>query len=207
MTRPCAHTLVSDTCGTAAMEFALICPVFAMLIMGSLDIGHTLYMTSVLQGALQKAARDSTLETGSATGTQTTIDNAVKSQALRLANNATVTFSRRYYKSFSKASAAQKESFTDSTSGPNANGVCNAGEPYVDANNNNVWDADGGDSGQGGARDVTIYKVTVTYPHMFPLYKMIGGSSNATVEAKTVLANQPYGAQAKYATPTVRNCP
>lgn len=194
--------LAPDERGTALTEFGLLFPVFALLVMGALDIAHTLYMNSVLQGALQKAARDSTLETGTAGSTQTSIDNAVKSQVQDLHKSATVTFSRRYYKSFSTASAAQAESFTDS----NANGTCDAGEPYQDNNNNSVWDADGGNAGQGGAKDVTIYKVTVTYPHMFPLYKFIGGSNMETVEAQTVLANQPYGAQSQYGAPTVRNC-
>lgn len=202
-----ALPLARNERGTAAMEFGLIFPAFAMLMLGALDVGHTLYMNSVLQGAMQKAARDSALETGTATATQTAIDNAVQGQVLNLVNNATVTFSRRTYKTFSSAASANMESFTDSTSGPNANGVCDAGEPYVDTNNNSAWDKDGGDAGQGGAKDVTVYKVTVSYPHMFPLYRLIGGSSTQTVTGQTVLANQPYGAQSSYGTPTVRNCP
>lgn len=201
------RALTPDERGTAAMEFGLIFPVFAMLMLGALDIGHTLYMNSVLQGAIQKAARDSSLETGTATSTQTVIDNAVQSQVRDLVNDATVNFSRRTYKTFSSAAAANMEGFSDTPTGPNANGVCDAGEPYVDTNNNSVWDKDGGDGGQGGAKDVTIYKVTVSYPHMFPLYKLIGGSNTAVVTGQTVLANQPYGAQSQYGTPTVRNCP
>lgn len=202
-----ALPLGQDERGTAAMEFGLIFPAFAMLMLGALDIGHTLYMNSVLQGAIQKASRDSTLETGTAAATQTALDNAVKSQVLDLVNNATVTFSRRTYKTFSSAAAAQMEGFSDTPTGPAANGVCDAGEPYVDTNNNGVWDKDGGDAGQGGARDVTVYKVTVSYPHMFPLYRLIGGSSTQTVTGQTVLANQPYGTQSQYGAPTVRNCP
>ncbi|MEZ5656168.1 MAG: TadE/TadG family type IV pilus assembly protein [Sphingobium sp.] len=198
-----AQSLSKNQRGTAVTEFGLIFPVFALLMMGALDVAHTLYMNSVLQGAIQKAARDSTLETGTSGATQTTIDNAVKDQVLDLHKDATVAFSRRNYKSFSNAASAQAESFTDT----NANGVCDAGEPYQDANNNSTWDADGANAGQGGAKDVTIYKVTVTYPHMFPLYKFLGGSDMETVVAQTVLANQPYGPQSQYGAATVRNCP
>lgn len=201
-----ASTLLPNERGTALTEFGLIFPVFALLLMGSLDIGHTLYMQSVLQGTIQKAARDSSLESGTAATTQTAIDtnirNAVKNLNRSLLDS-DITISRRYYKTFSTAAAAQAETWTDT----NGNGRCDNGEPYSDANNNNTWDSDGGNSGQGGAKDITVYNVSVTYPHMFPLWKLLGTSSNQTVNATTVLANQPYGAQTQYAAATTRNCP
>ena len=78
--------------------------------------------------------------------------------------------------------------------------------PYSDANNNGTWDKDGGNSGQGGARDITILKVSVSYPHLFPLWKMLGRSNTESISAQTVLANQPYGDQSQYSTPVTRNC-
>jgi Flp pilus assembly protein TadG len=195
--------------GIAATEFALILPVFAMLLLGGFDLSHTIYMRAVMQGELQKAARDGTLETGAATSQQAIIDSKVRSAIRNLNTSLTdsdIVITRRTYKTFSTAAAAQAESFTDSVSGSNANGRCDGGEPYVDTNNNSVWDSDGGDAGQGGARDVTILKVTTSYPHMFPLWKMLGSSGTVKIEAQTVLANQPYGAQSQYGTPTVRNC-
>lgn len=194
--------LKTDESGATILEFGLVAPVLSMLLIGSFDLAHTLYMQSVLQGALQKAARDSSLETGASSGTQTTIDTRVTNQVKQLMNGATVNFTRRYYKTFSKAAAAQAESFTDT----NTNGQCDGGEPYVDVNNNNNWDRDGGDAGQGGARDNVVYTVDVSYPRMFPLDKMIGGSGTTRISATTVLSNQPYGNQAQYASPTVRNC-
>lgn len=199
-------TLLNNERGTALTEFGLIFPAFALLLMGSLDIGHTLYMQGVLQGAIQKAARDSSLESGTATATQTTIDtrirNAVKDLNTSLADS-DITITRRYYKTFSTASAALAETWTDT----NTNGTCDNGEPYSDANNNSTWDRDGGNSGQGGARDITVYNVTVSYAHMFPLWKLLGTSGTQTVKATTVLANQPYGAQSQYGSATARNCP
>ena len=49
--------------------------------------------------------------------------------------------------------------------------------------------------GQGGAKDVVVYSVTVTYPRLFPVAKLIGLSENVKLNATTVLANQPYGDQ------------
>lgn len=198
--------LRSNEQGIAATEFALIAPVFAMLLMGVLDIGHTLYMQAVLQGTIQKAARDSSLESGTATATQTTIDTRIRTAVKQLNHSladADIAITRRYYKTFSTASAALAETWTDT----NTNGTCDAGEPYTDANNNSVWDRDGGNAGQGAARDITVYNVTVIYPHMLPLWKMLGTSSISTVRATTVVANQPYGAQSQYGAATARTCP
>ncbi len=201
-----ARSLIRDENGIAATEFALIAPIFVMLLMGSLDIGHTLYMQAVLQGTIQKAARDGSLESGTASANQTAIDTSIRTAVKKLNTSMTdsnITITRRYYKTFSTALSAQAETWTDI----NTNGTCDNGEPYSDANNNSVWDRDGGNSGQGAARDITVYDVSVTYPHILPLWKMLGRSSSNTVRATTVMANQPYGTQSQYGAATARTCP
>jgi Flp pilus assembly protein TadG len=173
-----------------------------MVLLGAFDVGHTLYMRSVLQGIIQKVARDSALESGTDSDQQTYLDNEVKAQVRALANNSTITITRRYYRTFSDAAAAQAEPFTDT----NHDGRCDNGEPYEDDNGNNVWDSDGADAGQGGAKDTVLYTVTVSYPRLFPIQNFVGGASTTTISGATVLANQPYGDQGSYATPVVRNC-
>lgn len=195
--------------GVTIVEFGLIAPALMVLLLGALDIGHTLYMQSVLQGVVQKAARDGSLEDASGNDAtyRTALDTEVESQLLTLNKNAKVSFDRRFYRTFSDAAAAKAEEFTDSASGPSKNGICDNGEPYVDANNNGVWDADGGDSvNNAGARDNIVYTVTISYARMFPLDKLVGGSGTTRLSAATVLANQPYGTQGHYTAPTVRNC-
>lgn len=189
-----------DARGATIVEFALVAPVMSLLLLGAFDVAHTLYMRGALQGIVQKAARDATLETGLDSSNQTALDNKVKAQVRALANNATITPSRKWYRTFSNAAAAKFEPFTDT----NGNGTCNGGEPYEDTNGNGAWDSSGGNTGQGGAKDAVIYSVTVSYPRLFPIYNMVGGSNTTTVTASTVLRNQPYGDQG---TPTVRNCP
>ncbi|WCM28729.1 tight adherence protein TadE [Sphingomonas sp. QA11] len=174
-----------------------------ILLLGAFDTAHSLYMRSVLQGVVQKVARDSALESGTEEEQQELLDNKVKASVRAIANNAAITITRRYYRTFSQASAARAEAWTDT----NGNGTCDAGEPYQDANNNTYWDSDGGDSGQGGAKDKTVYTVAMSYPRYFPLYRVIGGSNTTKITASTVLANQPYGDQGSYGPPTVRNCP
>ena len=201
MRPPPPAILAADERGATVIEFAIVAPVMCLLLLGGFDFGHTLYMRSTLQGIVQKTARDAALE-GNASD-QTALDNKVKAQVTALANNAAITITRRYYRTFSKAAAAQAEAWTDTDN----NGTCNGGEPFQDDNGNGVWDADGGNGGQGGAKDRTLYTVTVTYPRFFPLYKAIGETTTAKVSATTILENQPYSDQNSYGTPTVRNCP
>lgn len=196
-------SLSADERGSTIIEFAIVAPVICLLLLGGFDTAHSLYMRAVLQGVMQKTARDSALESGTDPVQQAALDAKVRGQVSAIANNATITFTRRYYKTFSKAAAAQAESYTDT----NANGRCDNGEPFQDNNNNGVWDKDGGDAGQGGAKDRTLYTVSLSYPRFFPLWKIIGGSNVTKISAATVLENQPYTDQSSYAAPTVGHCP
>ncbi|MES2044334.1 MAG: TadE family protein [Pseudomonadota bacterium] len=195
-------TLVRDKRGATIVEFAIVAPVLGLMLVGAFDVAHSLYMRATLQGIVQKTARDATLESADSAA-QTALDNKVKAQVRALANNSTIVITRRFYRTFSKAAAAQAEAFTDT----NHDGRCDNGEPYQDDNNNNTWDSDGGDNGEGGAKDRAVYTVTVTYPRFFPLYKFIGGATTTKIAATTILENQPYSDQNSYGTPTVRNCP
>lgn len=198
------RALLRDSRGAAAVEFAIIAPTFALLLVGGFDVAHTLYMRGVMQGVLQKTARDSALESGGTAAQQTAIDTKVRNQVLALHKGATVTFKRRFYRTFTAAAAAAPEPWTDG----NGNGRCDRGEQYQDNNNNNVWDKDGGNEGQGGAKDRVLYTVTATYPRMLPLHKFIGAlPAEETVTASAALINQPYTDQATYGPPTARNCP
>ena len=192
MTALC-HAFKRDQRGAALMEFGLIAPVFALLIMGMLDIGHGMYVKSVLSGAVQKAGRDSTLQTGVVNAAA--IDAAVWDITRRAVPNGTFSVTRTSFQDF--ANAGKAEPFVDG----NGNGVRNAGECFQDINGDGVWSASAGTNGQGGASDAVIYTATVTYPHFFPmpsLLNMFPGAGNAamstqsSMSASTVLRNQPF---------------
>jgi len=59
---PLLRRLRSDCRGSAITEFALVAPVFLMLVLGVFDVGQMLYGKVLLNGAVQQAARSSTLE-------------------------------------------------------------------------------------------------------------------------------------------------
>ncbi len=191
--------------GASIMEFGLIAPIVMVMMLGTMDIGHSYFVRATLDGAMQNAARSSSLE-GSATLTaQELVDLRVEESILALAPNATITSTRRYYKTFSEAALARAETVIEPPTG--ADMKCDPGESFMDANDNGVWDADGGTDGQGGAKDIVIIKFKVSYPRLFPMAKLLGLPANVELESNSILANQPYGEQTSFGPPVQTNCP
>ncbi|RNJ63051.1 MAG: pilus assembly protein [Porphyrobacter sp. IPPAS B-1204] len=200
LSRPLAtlRRLPADRGGVTAVEFALVAPVLIVMVMGLFDVAHTQYTSSMLNGAMQKAGRDLTLE--NANSQQVNIDARVREQvATVMPDGATVTVEKVSH--FDFADVGEPEEFTDQ----NGDNICNNNEPYIDHNNNGRWDADRGKDGIGGARDVVLYTTTVSYPRLFPMYGLVGLPQNVVLSSSTVLRNQPFDEQNDRVT-TQRNC-
>jgi Flp pilus assembly pilin Flp len=189
--------LCRDRRGVTMVEFALIAPTLLMVLLGLFDIGFNMYTASVLDGATQKAARDSTIEGAETKGLA--IDDSVRNAVHHILPGATLTFDRRAYRDYSDVH--QPEDFTD----VNGDGACDNGEPFEDINGNDVWDSDRGADGMGGARDAVLYTVTVSCPRLFPLMHLLGFPAVVSTQTQTVLRNQPYGNQDQ--TVTIGHCP
>lgn len=196
-----AKRLSRDRNGAALMEFALIAPTLLILLMGAFDMAHRLYARAVLQGAVQKAARDASLEDGTLAARQTAIDTKVKDQARIIHSGATFSFDRRSYRTFARA-AEPAESWTDT----NRDGLCNVGEPFNDVNRNGTRETDVGVSGQGGAQDAVVYAVRMRYPSVTPVFGLFGLNPNVDLTARAVLRNQPYNDQGADLPPIAGNC-
>jgi hypothetical protein len=186
MMRRFAARLRGDARGVTVTEFAIVLPVMMTLLMGMGDLLYQNYVQSVLNGAMMKAGRDSSLEQNAQTGAD--LDAKVAAIVKVVANQATFTSERRSYASFS---LVKPETFIDT----NRNGIRDPGECYDDVNGNKQWDADPGILSQGGANDVTKYTMWVTYPRLFPVAGLFGWPSNLTIRSTTLLKNQPYRTQ------------
>lgn len=188
------RALRKDEQGATIVEFALVAPVLLVLLLGMFDLGYNTYTSSILQGAVSSASRDSSVE-----GAKTSdIDAKVTAAVHEIAPNATLSFSRKAYANFSDVSSP--EDFSDL----NGNGLCDNGEPFEDVNGNKTWDKDRGKSGGGGARDAVLYTVHVSYPRAVPIASFIGGGNTHELDVSSVLRNQPWDQQ-DVAT-TVQNC-
>ena len=191
--------LTNDERGVTIVEFAMVAPVLMLMLMGLFDLSYNLYTTEMLQGAIEHAARDSSIE--GAASKEAQLDAMVTTAVHAVAPSATMTFTRRAYSSFTKA--GRPEDFTD----VDGNATCNNGEPFEDANSNGKWDVDAGKAGTGGARDAVLYTVVVKYQRAFPIAGFIPGQSkDFTLSAATVLRNQPYGQQSNNTAPSTGKC-
>ncbi len=196
--RSVLRRLIGDSNGVTLVEFAFVGPVLILMIMGIFDMAHTQYTSAMINGAMQKAGRDMTLE--NAGSRQADVDGRVREQVLQVVpNGATVEFERLSHFDFTDIGEA--EEFTDE----NNDGICNNNEVFADANGNGQWDPDRGRSGIGGARDAVLYTAVVKYPRMFPMFELAGLPEEITLRATTVLRNQPFDEQDR--SQDTGNCP
>lgn len=194
------RSLRRDRRGATIVEFAFVAPVMMLMLCGTFDLAHLAYAKAVLEGTVEKAGRDATLETGATADAGAAFDQAILTKVRRVTGQAaTSSVQRLNYSDFSKVN--QPERYVDN---PPANNRYDAGECFEDENGNGSWDANMGRSGQGGAQDVVLYRMTVTYPRLFPMAGLLGWSRNQSVSAATILRNQPYRNQQR---PPVTKCP
>lgn len=182
--------LRDDRKGVTLVEFAFVAPVLIVLLMGVFDMSHTQYTNALVNGALQKAGRDMTLESAGSRIEET--DARVREQVLNVVpEGAEVNFERLSHFDFSDIGEPE-EVIEDAAT---ANQRCDPGETFIDSNANGTWDRNRGRNGIGGARDAVLYTAVVTYPRPFPMFELIGMSDEVTLRATTVLRNQPYDEQ------------
>ncbi|WP_447759649.1 TadE/TadG family type IV pilus assembly protein [Sphingopyxis panaciterrae] len=171
--------------GVAMIEFALTAPLFFLILMGIFDYCWQMYAQQVLQGAVSKAGRDSTLEQYAAS--QKTLDDRVKAQVLNVFRSAEVTFTRKAYDSFDQVGT--EERYTDNKP---KNGKYDSGECFDDFNGNGRWDSDRGRDNNGTANDVVLYTASMKFKRVLPVWKMLGQPQETTLSSSTVLRNQPF---------------
>lgn len=177
-----------DQSGATLTEFGFVAPILVLMIMGIFDMAHTQYTSALVNGAMQKAGRDLTLESAGTNVNE--IDQTVIDQVRNVApENSTIELIKLSH--FDFEDIGEEEEYDDA----NGNTVCDNGEVFVDANNNGQWDNDRGEEGIGGARDAVLYTATVTYERVFPMYGLAGLPQNVEIRASTVLRNQPYDVQ------------
>jgi len=186
--------LGGDDRGVSAVEFGILSIPLCICLFGLLDLGYTMYVRSVLQGALNDVARQATVETPGFGGTGTVdqqIDAAIKARMAKLVSNGTYTITKSSYYDFNAVGKPEKL-ITD----VNGNGKYDPGDCWQDDNGNGVYDTDAGKSGIGGADDVVLYSVTLAMPRILPMATLIGLPATQTINVKTTVRNQPFANQA-----------
>jgi Flp pilus assembly protein TadG len=177
------HWLSLDTAGATAVEFALIMPLFLLVLVGSLDLGQMVYAKAVLDGVVEKAARDSTLETGDTS----LADGIVRETIAPILPDSRVTATRKSYFDYANSNRGE-ELITDA----NGDGNASQGDKFIDLNNNDRRDKDLGVDGNGGSNDVIVYTVNVEYEPIFAMPLVPLDWSTRNISATAVKRNQPF---------------
>ncbi len=183
-----ARALAGDEQGVTAVEFAIVAPTFLLLLIGTIDIGQMVYAQSVLNGAVQTAARDASLEGGDTDAA----DALVLERIVGIMPGVELNTSRTSYYDFADIERAEQWNDADD------NGICNDGEAFVDENRNGEWDDDVGVSGNGGANDVVIYNVDATYEPLIKVPFLSQQLSTRTLSSSAIKKNQPFANQSGY---------
>ncbi|MCB4861338.1 pilus assembly protein [Sphingobium sp. PNB] len=179
--------LSSNQRAASVPEFALILVPLCLLLFGGLEMGYQIYIRSVTLGALERAARLTTLQTVDST----TIENDIEAQIKRVVPNATVLTTKGSFYQYSNINALERL-----TTDNNNNNILDKGDCWEDVDNDgnrNVVTA--GKTGIGGADDIVRYNTELTYNRILPLYRFIGIGNTATITATTLIRRQPYELQ------------
>ncbi len=184
--------LARNQAGVTALEFALVAPVFLLLLMGTLNAGQMAYGAAALNGAVQTVARASTLQGAKAADLDTEVEKAIQA----ILPGVEVTSQRKSY--FDFADIDRPEKFTDT----NGDGECNNGEAFDDLNGNGTWDADSTRTGNDGANDVVVTTYTAVYDPTFAVPLISDKDSKITLTATSIKKNQPFAKQEGYSSDT-----
>ena len=177
--------LLREQRGIAATEFALVAPVFILMVMGLFDVSHQAYARALFDGAVEKAAREASLETGNTDDADEMVERIVSP----ILPGVELETARTSY--FDFADIDRPEQYEDD----NGNDVCDNNEAYVDENESEAWEADIGQGGNGGANDVVVYTVTATYEPLFKVPFMPDQWLDRSMTASAVKKNQPFADQ------------
>lgn len=175
--------------GSTIVEFAIVAPLFVLVLFAALQIGFVM----LIQNALDTAAREaSRVGITGATTAGMTRNQAINAKILDVINiysggivdPAKVSIVVKAYPSLD--SVGSPEPFTDT----NNNGRRDPGEPFTDVNGNGVWDADQGVSGSFGlSGQVVEYNICYPWDTVFPIF---GSSSLIRLCGVTPVLNEAY---------------
>ena len=178
-----------DDAGATALEFAILTPIFIILLFALVEFSTISFAKSVLEGATTITSRLG--KTGYTNETQSREDmlrQLLTEKSHGILDPAKIRITTLIYQGFSTIGAA--EPLTDQ----NGNGQWDAGETFADINGNGEWDSDMGEAGLGGAGDIVVYTVTYPWDVKTPMLEDIMENENGEflISSSAVVRNEPY---------------
>ncbi len=173
--------------GAAAAEFALIAPMVVLVIVGIAEIGTTLFVGALMEGAVREASRYGITGQGGA-GRMQTVRDIIDDTTLGLVDIDVADISTKIYNDFD--SIGHGEPYTDDSP---ANGAFDPGEAFVDVNGNGQWDTDQGKDGVGDPGEVVVYNIAYDLPLLTGMLTQHFGSAGLIkVKSRIAVRNEPF---------------
>ena len=170
----------------ASLEYAFTAPLMITGVVGVMEVGNIVFVNSLMEGAAGEAARYGL--TGQHTEAQRldNIQTIIGAKTIGLVDLGTAQITTRHYDMFDEIG----EPYTDDNP---ANGQYDAGEDFIDINNNGAFDADAGAPGVGGPGEIVVYRIQYDLPLLTGLLSnMIGQDGKMKVEATIPVVNEPF---------------
>ena len=175
--------ITHDENGSSVVEFALILVPLITLILGAWEMGRQVYVSSIVQGVVIQAARKAALENATTTAVKTYVDTQLADFALPAKIGLSVTNFRNF------TGVGSPEKITTDTA---PLGSYNAGDCYIDSNNNSSYDTQQGTSGIGTAEDALRVRLTVEMNRLSPVGGWIGYSNTYQIDRTTFVQAEPF---------------
>jgi len=174
--------------GSSALEFALVAPVFIMMMIGILEISVMAFASSLLEGGLREAARFGItgLPPGGGTREQAIV-NIINQHGVGFVTVTTADVSNKVYPNFSDI--GQPEPYDDLDS----SGDISTGDTYEDVNCSGTWESDMASVGAGQGSDVVIFQVDYQHPMLTGLLSpFMGSGGKVPLSASVAVRNEPF---------------
>lgn len=187
MLRIMPRGFIKNRRGSAAIEFALLAPVFFYLVFGIIEVYTIALAEGILESSVRQAARSGLTGFNPAGLTRDEfILQQIEEEAFFI-NTDNIIFENQIYSSFENID--QPEPYTDE----NDDGFYDIGEPFTDVNANGQWDEDMGASGAGSAGDIVVYTIKYNWRFLTPFIgELMSDDGSLDLVASAVVRNEPF---------------
>lgn len=175
----------SNECGSPAVEAAFAAPILLSSIIGVMETANYFFLASTLENAVLHASRFGV--TGAETEGVSRTDQVravIARQTFGRVPMDEIIIDTLIYDSF--ADIGEPEPYVDL----NENTVWDEGEPYTDVNGNGEWDEDMATVGLGGSGDIVLYRVTFSPSSLTGFTEW--ANDLITLSATVAVRNEPF---------------
>lgn len=174
--------------GSTLIEFAFAAPVVVLMIVGTIEFGMIMFVSTLMESALRDAARFGITGQEPVEGTRLEqIVAIIEQRTIGLVDMSDAKVDVLVYPTF--GDVGRGEAFVDG----NGNGTYDAGETFTDENANGAHDTDVGEAGAGEAGAIVAYRMEYAWPLRTPMAgHLVGHDGKFVLKSAIAVRNEPY---------------